>query len=123
MLISLYQALALHLAALQLPLFQEGCIPQGQCFPYLSMTLDVPPAPDIPGTLSLTVWCAGSAAHQQRLALAEQLLEALPARGVRLEIPQGCAVVHAGSRAAQCVGDAGCLGARLTWKLSFFPAE
>ena len=123
MLSGLHSALSEHLVQLDAPLFQEGCVPQGKAFPYIVMSLDAQPTPDTPGVLSLTVWCAGNAAHPRRLAMAEDLLTLIPARGIRLDTLQGCAVLFAGYTTAQCVGSGKCLGAQLTWKLHCFPAE
>ena len=122
MLSNLYQALVSHLSGLEAPVHQADCVPRDAAFPYVTMTLDAPPAPGSPGQATLTIWCLGDGAHAQRLRLADALLALLPARGLYLSLPEGAVTLRMNPSAlARPLQDGEALGLRLTWELQCFP--
>lgn len=121
MLTDVYQALLNRLAQLDTPVFQADCIPQGQTFPYLTLDIALPLAPQQPGKLTLTAWCHGAQAHADRLALADAILALLPLSGTRLEGESGRIILLADDQHAQCIRSGEARGVKLTWKLQCFP--
>lgn len=120
MLTGLYQALCERLAPLQLPLFEPGCVPQGQTFPYMTLAEEIPAAAGLSGSLTLTLWCCGARAHADRLTLADQALALLPGDGLRLETAAARLLLLPGD-GARCLRSAEALGLQLHWTLKCFP--
>lgn len=123
MLTSLYQALVSHLAALEVPVYEADCVPQGQTFPYVTMHAEPSALPDQPGQLTLTAWCCGESAHADRLLLGDKLLQLLPGRGTALAFTGGKATMRMTSDHAVPLRSGEALGIQLTWELRCFQIE
>lgn len=120
MLTSLYQALVSHLAALEVPVYDADCIPQGQTFPYVTMHAEPGGRPDQPGQLTLTAWCCGESAHADRLLLGDRLLTLLPGQGTVVSFSGGKATLRMTGSHAVPLRSGEALGIQLTWELRCF---
>lgn len=110
MLSDFIQAIIAHLSAVSAPVYLADCVPSDVPGPYITMTAT------LPGTLTLTIWHRENAG---RIALAEEVAALLPARGTRLALPSGAAILFGGSSAF--VKDGPLPGLRMVWKLRCFP--
>lgn len=121
MLTELYEALALHLAALDAPVYLADCVPAGTMFPYITAEVDAPCSPAEEGRITLTLWCLGSAANKDRLRLGDELLSLLPADGSHMQTRSGTALLRMDSP-TKCLRSSEALGLRMTWSLHCYPA-
>lgn len=110
MLSDFIQGIIAHLSAVSAPVYLADCVPTDVPGPYITMTAT------LPGTLTLTLWHRENAG---RIALAEEVAALLPARGTRLALPSGAAILFGCSTAF--VKDGPLPGLRMVWKLRCFP--
>lgn len=110
MLSDFIQAIIDHLSAVSAPVYLADCVPTDVPGPYITMTAT------LPGTLTLTIWHRENAG---RIALSEEVAALLPARGTRLALPSGAAILFGSSTAF--VKDGPLPGLRMVWKLRCFP--
>lgn len=120
MLTSLFQAIVGRLASPELPVFLTDCVPEGAAFPYITAEIIAPLLPDREGSLTLTVWCRSDASNRDRILLTDRLFSRLPARGVRLALDNGTAILQLREGTA-CVHSRDALGVRTFWMLRCFP--
>ncbi len=121
MLTSIYRALYHHLKQLGQPVYLADCVPEGAAFPYITAKIAAPLSPRAAGSLTLTCWSLDDQPRVQRLALANQLLNLLPARGLRLETDTGTIILRP-EGSALCVRESAAQGMQTVWKLQCFPA-
>ena len=120
MLTELYEALALHLAPLDAPVYLAECVPPDTLFPYVTAQVAAPCTPAEKGRITLTLWCLGSAANSDRLHLGDALLSLLPAEGLHMPMKSGFALLRMDSP-AECLRSGDALGLRMTWSLRCYP--
>lgn len=116
----MYDAILRRLASISLPVLEEGCVPQGQTFPYLTLRVEPACRSNVPGAVTLTAWCCGDQAHADRLALADQLLTLLPPRGFPLTYSGGRSLLYMKDSQVRCLQQGPALGVQLTWALRCF---
>ncbi len=121
MLTSIYRALFHHLKQLGQPVYFADCVPEGTVFPYITAKIAAPLNSRANGSVTLTFWFLDDQPYKQRLAQADQLLQLLPTRGLRLETEQG-AILLRPEGSALCVRESAAQGVRTVWKLQCFPA-
>ena len=121
MLTSLYEALVQKLSLMNLPVFLSDCVPEGTGFPCLTLEIAAAPLPREAGRVAMTIWCRGEAANQNRFRLMEELLDYMPARGFRVALNSGSAILRMNESAA-CVRSKDALGVKTLWTLHLYPS-
>ena len=121
MLSHIFSALTERLSRLPWPLYLQDCVPEGAAFPYATAEIAAPLTPGAEGSLALTVWTKGSAAHSERIAQAELLHQYLPLRGAWLAALTG-SIILVEDGPVRCVQDGPLLGVESRWTLHFFPS-
>ncbi len=120
MLTVLYEALALHLAALDAPVYLADCVPPGTLFPYVTAEINAPCTPAEEGAIALTLWCLGGTANADRLRLGDELLALLPPAGMHMQTGSGTALLRM-KAPAETLRSGDALGLRMTWSLRCYP--
>lgn len=110
MLSDFIQAIIAHLTPVNAPVYMADCVPADIPGPYITL------AATLPGTLTLTVWHRDNAG---RIALAEEIVSLLPARGTYLTLPAGAAILTGTS--STFLKEGPLPGLRMVWKLRCFP--
>ncbi len=118
----LHRLLAAQFGVLDLPVYLPDCVPADARFPYLTLRIDAPQALTRAGMVSVTCWCRGSAAHENRLALADKLIRLVPTGGLPLWLEDGLAVLWpSGQGAVSWPEGEGVRGVNLPFDLTYYP--
>lgn len=123
MLTELYAALVTLFGQADAPVFLADCVPLDAAFPYVTLAMDVPAAPDAEGAVTLTCWHACMSSNASRLALLDALLALIPAGGLRIRLDSGTAAIfRAEGDGVSCVRSGNALGMTLPLSLRCYPA-
>ena len=123
MLTELYAALAALFGQAGATVYLVDCVPPQAAYPYVTLSADVPAAPDGMGTVTLTCWDACTSANANRLAALDALLALIPAGGLRIRLNSGTAALFRTAEGASCVHAGPALGATLRLALRCYPAN
>lgn len=115
------RALTEYLTGCGLSLYLADCVPQGLAFPYLTAEVSLPCTGNQQGSVTLTLWCAGSMANTTRLLLHDSLMQYFPPRGLPLMTDEGLAVLRPGR--VQFVQQGTARGLETRLDVHFFPGE
>lgn len=120
MLTELYQALYARLSGLGCPVYAHDCVPPDAPFPFVTLEAAPSLSPGGKGTLTLACWHHTSAAHADRLLLADKLCGLFPSGGVLLTLNAGVAVITPSGSAA-CLSRSTARGESLQLTLRVYP--
>lgn len=93
MLTELYRKVIAQLAEAGFTAYAEDTVPQDACFPFVTCRIGAPASMHEVGSMVLTGWVRGEAAHVQRLTLADALISLVPPGGMMLPLDGGLAAV------------------------------
>ncbi len=115
---ALQQALTAFFAVIGLPVYLVGWVPAGTALPYL--TLAVENAGGARGRVTVRNWHrAAGDANAARAGVMDALARTVPAGGVCLTLPAGCAVLHRAAAGFQTLRDGPGAGGPVAGETSF----
>lgn len=121
MLSQLHQLLYAQLSALGYAVYAADCVPDDARFPYLTFQAEPSADPDGMGCVTLTAWCRSTAAHSERMAFGDLLMQVVPSAGLPLWLDGGLAVCWRQQQAAISYPAAkGALGVRVQHDLRLY---
>ena len=117
----LLQLLTNRLTGSAIPLFLADAVPENTGFPYMTAEVAAPFRMDQPGSIRLTLWCAGANANQARIVLHTTTAQYFPGRGLVLQGEKGRYILL--PEAASNVQSGEARGVCTPMEVRFYPAE
>lgn len=100
MLTELYVKLMALLEGAGFTAYAQDAVPEDARFPFVTCRIDAPASMHETGSVTLTGWVHGEAAHARRLLLADALVSLVPPGGMMLPLDGGLAVLFRASEQA-----------------------
>ena len=120
MLKTMYKALTEYIAKANLPVYPADCVPDDATFPYITLAIDAPLNAASEGRVTLTLWCLGTSAAEDRSLLCDTLLAMVPPRGLWLSTANETLLLTM-KHPAQALQEKTALGMRILWTLRRYP--
>lgn len=98
--------------------YAEDCIPDTACFPFAACRIEAPVSPFGTGRVTLTGWVRSAAPQEERIGLAQTLLQLVPRGGRMISLTAGLAALFpAEDQAVTWPETTGALGVRICFTL------